>query len=115
MTARNNFFKFIMKFKHFREEWISTGIGIFGGLGFLYSTFALAFIFSKEGIEMPLLFSYSMKAFGMWIAGAVIMFFVGMCLWAVYFNKKNWGKNKNAKEKNLHSGIFGYRKQQFSL
>lgn len=95
--SRKKFFNFIMKFKKFRDEWIDIGLGTFGGLGFLYGVYALTFIFAQQGIKSPLL-AYSMKAFGMWIGGAIIMLIIGMLLRAVYVNKKNWKKRKWTKK-----------------
>ena len=81
--------------------WFETGLAIFGALGFLYSSFALAYIFAKEGINLPPFFSYTIRAFGMWISFSVIMVLVGWFAWAIYFNKRNWINKRDDSKKQI--------------
>lgn len=95
--SRKKMFNLIMRVREFRERWINYGFHIFGGIGFLFSVFALAFIFSDKGVTSPILM-YSMKAFGIWMGIAIFMIIVGAILSAIYFNKKNWEKKDGAKK-----------------
>lgn len=94
--TRKKLLDFIKSLNNVRSLVIRYGFEFFGGLGFLYSVFALAFIFSEKGIKLPPIFYYSLRAFGSWIAVVVLMFFVGLILLAVCYNKKNWGKEQSA-------------------
>ena len=96
-NTRKKLFNFIKGLTYFRNIWINTGFGVFCGLGFIYSVFALAFIFSDRGITSPILL-YSMKAFGIWISFAMVMITLGYILSAIYSNKKNWEKKDGVKK-----------------
>jgi len=94
---KKNLFNLIMRIRKIRESWINQGFHIFGGIGFLFSVFALAFIFSDKGITSPILM-YSMKAFGIWMGIAIFMILAGAILSAIYSNKNNWEKKNGDKK-----------------
>jgi Na+-driven multidrug efflux pump len=97
---KKKLFNIIMRIMKIRESWINYGFHIFGGIGFLFSVFALAFIFSDKGITSPILM-YSMKAFGIWMGIAIFMILAGAILSAIYSNKKNWEKKKHVNKETL--------------
>jgi hypothetical protein len=92
--SRRKFYKFLLKFKNFRELWANTGLQIFGGIGFLLGYMTLTYLLAERGAKIPLAILYLGKAFTSWLALGVVMYIIGMFLWAVYSNKKNWEKAK---------------------
>ena len=92
--ARNKTYNVKKRVDYILEIVLDAGFKSFCLIGFIYGFFALSYVFKNEGIKMPSFFVYSFDVFCFWLAISVVLYFISCILFIIYFNKKNWKREK---------------------
>lgn len=89
---RKQFIKLAKKVGKIRNFIMSFGQSLFGCLGFIFGGFALIFIISEAGQEVPYIFNALFTSFSYWIGITLLLSFIHLGMLIITKNKENWRK-----------------------
>ena len=101
-TARDRFGRVVNIMGSIRDHFLSFGVTLFAGLGFMLGWFAMIFIIADAGQEVPRFMFWMMNGFAHWISITIFLSIVHMILLAVLHNKRNWEVKKHGRKSTKH-------------